>query len=171
MPEAAGRKPPGFEVEPARNVTVAEYREVFRRVGEEWLWFSRTELSDDQLQQRLSDPKWEVYFLRSGEVRKGILELDCRNLPDVELALFGISRDLFGSGAGRFLMDQAFQFAFRHQPDRLWLHTCTLDHPKALGFYQKAGFSAYKRAIEVHDDPRLLGIMPVTAGPHVPIIG
>ena len=43
---------------------------------------------------------------------------------------------------------------------RVWVHTCTLDHPSALGVYQRAGFSAYRRERVVIDDPRLKGLMP-----------
>ena len=30
-----------------------------------------------------------------------------------------------------------------HRPDRVWLHTCDLDHPAALPNYLKAGFEIY----------------------------
>ena len=53
---------------------------------------------------------------------------------------------------------------------RVWVHTCTLDHPRALSFYLQAGFVAYERAVEVADDPRLTGEAPRTAAPHVPVI-
>ena len=54
--------------------------------------------------------------------------------------------------------------------DRLWLHTCTLDHPAALRFYRRAGLRPYLRAIEVADDPRLTGRMPRDAAPDLPIL-
>ncbi len=53
---------------------------------------------------------------------------------------------------------------------RAWLHTCTFDHPRALNFYRRNGFRPYKFAIEVSDDPRRTGDLPVTAGPHVPLL-
>jgi hypothetical protein len=68
-------------------------------------------------------------------------------------------------------MDAALRHAWRHQPSRVFLHTCTLDHPRALAFYLRNGFTAYKRAIEVAPDPRLTGDAPAHAAPHVPVIG
>ena len=53
---------------------------------------------------------------------------------------------------------------------RSWLHTCTLDHPQALTFYQRSGFTPYRREVEVADDPRLIGKAPRHAAAHVPII-
>jgi len=52
----------------------------------------------------------------------------------------------------------------------VWLHTCTLDSPAALTFYMKCGFRAYKRGIEVADDPRLRGLLPLDIAPQIPII-
>jgi hypothetical protein len=57
-----------------------------------------------------------------------------------------------------------------HKPQRIWVHTCTSDHPAALGFYRKMGFVPYKRAIEIADDPRLTGELPRTAAGHVPVV-
>jgi ribosomal protein S18 acetylase RimI-like enzyme len=53
---------------------------------------------------------------------------------------------------------------------RVWLHTCTNDHPAAIAFYRRCGFTPYKFAIEVMEDPRLSGAYPETAAPHIPLI-
>jgi hypothetical protein len=50
------------------------------------------------------------------------------------------------------------------------VHTCTFDHPSAVAFYQRSGFRAFRRQIEVADDPRLDGTASPTAARHVPII-
>jgi GNAT superfamily N-acetyltransferase len=81
-----------------------------------------------------------------------------------------LTQEWIGKGAGRFLIQHAIREAFRLQPQRLFLHTCTLDHPGALTFYRKAGFRPYKRAIEVAPDPRLNGIVPGSAAPQIPIL-
>jgi hypothetical protein len=53
---------------------------------------------------------------------------------------------------------------------RVWVHTCTSDHPAALAFYQRSGFRPVRRQIEIADDPRLDGSAPRGAAKHVPII-
>ncbi|HEY1447300.1 MAG TPA: hypothetical protein VGF33_02075, partial [Caulobacteraceae bacterium] len=53
---------------------------------------------------------------------------------------------------------------------RLWVHTCTFDHPSALGFYVRSGFAPYAFMVEVLPDPRLTGQLPPDAAPHVPLI-
>jgi hypothetical protein len=53
---------------------------------------------------------------------------------------------------------------------RFWLHTCTFDHPSALAFYQRSGFTPFRRQVEITDDPRLDGICPRGAARHIPIV-
>jgi hypothetical protein len=53
---------------------------------------------------------------------------------------------------------------------RFWVHTCTLDHPDALAFYVRSGFTPYRQQIEIADDPRQTGALPRHAAPRVPII-
>ena len=55
--------------------------------------------------------------------------------------------------------------------ERMWVHTCTLDAPGALGFYRKSGFAPYQRQIETFADPRLSGHLPMDAAPQIPVIG
>jgi len=118
----------------------------------------------------LHDARVNLYALSDGKQDKGLLELDGRVGSEVEIAYFGVTADLLGRGAGQYLMRHALAETWVGNPDRIWVHTCTLDHPRALAFYLKAGFTPYKRAIEVADDPRLTGETPATVAPHVPLI-
>jgi GNAT superfamily N-acetyltransferase len=146
------------------------YRRLFRAVGEDWLWFSRLRMTDAELSAILGDPRLDLYVLEHGAREVGLLELDRRTPPDIELSFFGVTPDMVGKGAGRWLIAQAIERAWAHHPRRFWLHTCTLDHPRALSFYVKAGFTAYSRAVEVSDDPRLTGDLPRDAAPQIPLI-
>jgi GNAT superfamily N-acetyltransferase len=136
------------------------YRELFRQVGAEWLWFSRLALGDPELTAIIRDPRVQVYGLTRDGRDQGLLELDQRAWPDVELAFLGLTRDAIGRGAGRWLIARALALAWAPGPRRVWVHTCTFDHPRALSLYLRAGFRPYRRAVEVADDPRLLGLLP-----------
>ncbi len=146
------------------------YRRLYREIGEPWLWFSRLRMSDDELRAIVHNPDVDVIALSHNGVDCGLLEFDRRAMPDIELSFFGIAPALIGKGAGRALLDYGLKAAWEHRPQRVWLHTCTLDHPRALDFYRKAGFVPYKRAIEITDDPRLTGDLPRDAAPGVPIL-
>jgi GNAT superfamily N-acetyltransferase len=146
------------------------YRRLFREIGQSWLWGSRLLISDGELSRILGDPGVDAYTLFSDGRAKGLLELDRRESPDIEISFVGVTEDMIGRGAGKFLMSRALEIAWRHGPKRVWLHTCSLDHPRALAFYMKAGFRPYRRALEVWTDPRLSGALPREAAPHVPLL-
>jgi GNAT superfamily N-acetyltransferase len=163
-----------FRVQHIQQPDLDWYRELYRRVGSEWLWFGRLLLNDDDLRNIIWDDHVEIFALESGSSpeAQGFLELDYRVDGDVEIAYFGVVSGLIGAGAGRFLLHHALERAWSHipKPNRVWLHTCNLDHPRALQFYQSAGFKVYKYAIEVVDDPRLSGVLPKDAAPQLPLL-
>ena len=164
------RADPPWELRRESTPSVDWYRELFARVGEEWLWFSRLVMPTAKLESILRNPAVEVYALSSHGRDEGLLELDFRETGTCELAFFGLSNRLLGQGAGRWLMNRGLERAWAHPIQRLWVHTCTLDHPAALAFYLRSGFQVYERRVEVADDPRLIGLLPRAAGPHIPII-
>ncbi|HLM39365.1 MAG TPA: GNAT family N-acetyltransferase [Microvirga sp.] len=147
------------------------YRALFRRIGEPWLWFSRVAMPDEALAGILDDPRVEAFALNDGGTDIGLLELDFRPRREAELSFLGVAPESIGEGAGRFLMREAIRRAFAKPIARFFVHTCSLDHPGALAFYLRSGFTPYRRAVEVADDPRLLGFLPIEAAPHVPVLG
>jgi GNAT superfamily N-acetyltransferase len=146
------------------------FRDLYRRVGEEWLWFSRIRMPDAELAERLHAPQLEVYALVDDGRDEGLLELDFRGSGQCEIGMFGVTAKLVGTGAGRWLMNRALDIAWSRPVERVWLHTCTFDHPAALAFYQRSGFRAFRRQVEVADDPRLDGTAPREVARHVPVI-
>ncbi len=163
--------PPGaWTLRKVERPELAWYRELYRRVGEEWLWFSRIRLADDKLAARLHHPLVDTHALVTDGRDEGLLELDFREPAACEIGMFGVTEKLVGTGAGRWLMNRALALAWARPVERIWLHTCTFDHPAALPFYQRAGFRAFRRQIEIADDPRLDGTAPRHVAKHVPVI-
>ena len=152
------------------NPDVAQYRDLFTRVGQDWLWFGRRVISDTALAEIITDPLVHIYTLTKDGVAEALLELDFRKNGECELAYFGLSAPLIGTGAGAYLMDRAIELAFQRAIDRFHLHTCSIDSPGALGFYLRSGFRAVRRSVEIADDPRLKHGYDRALAPHVPII-
>ena len=117
------------------------FRDLYRRVGEEWLWFSRLQVADAELAAIVRSPMVDLYALVHEGRDKGLLELDFREAGQCELAFFGVTAGLIGSGAGRWLMNRALELAWSRQVSRVWVHTCTLDHPVGAGILSALGFS------------------------------
>lgn len=146
------------------------YLNLFRAVGERWLWLSRLLLDKDELISVLQNKHNEIFKICSDEGSVGLLELDFNKPGQCEIGFFGLIPSYNGQGHGKWLMAETLNRAWREDIKRVWLHTCTLDSPFALGFYEKSGFKAFKREVSMGPDPRSLGLLPETAGPHIPII-
>lgn len=166
--------PPGtedFSLEPIGRGDVARYLAIYRLLGERWMWFSRLVKPQAEIAAILADPAVEAFAVLHEGRDAGLLELDFRVGGEGELAFFGLDEALLGKGAGRWLMNRALARAWARPIGRFWVHTCTLDHQGAPEFYQRSGFTVFKRGVEVDDDPRLLGHMPRNCVPHHPVIG
>lgn len=149
----------------------ARYRTLFTRVGAPWLWFSRLVLDEAALVAIIHDPRVQVFAAvdRAG-IEVGMVELDFRSPGDCAIAYFGLVPELAGKGLGRWLMAETLARAWTKEVRRVWLHTCTLDHPAALGFYRAQGFTATARTIETFADPRVAGLLPADAAPQIPLL-
>ncbi len=146
------------------------YRALYARLGRDWLWFARLSMADPALLAILHDPKVWVFALEQDGADVGLLELDFRQQEEAEIVYFALAAELQGQGAGRWLMNRALEIAWAEPIGRLWVHTCTLDHPAALDFYRRSGFTPFRRQIELADDPRATGALPRDAAPRTPIL-
>ena len=153
-------------------LTLYSYRALFRKVGQHWLWIERLVTADPEVEAMLRNPGVEVYTV-ADKARQdlGMLELHFEENGACRIAYIGLVPAMIGKGHGRWLLDQALALAWRSGVKRVHLNTCTLDHPRALPAYLAAGFKPYERAIGTFVDPRLRGLLPRDAAPHVPIVG
>lgn len=162
--------PDGARLERLGAGDLQRYRALFRAVGQDWLWFSRLRISDLHLGAILGHDTVQALALTNGHGDIGLLELDFRDRAAPELAYLGLAPGAIGRGAGRALMGVALGMAKAAGMARLLVHTCSLDHPRALSFYVRSGFRPCRRAIEIFDDPRLDGTLPREAAAWLPLI-
>ena len=166
--------PEGITLQRIARPDVAWYRDLYSRIGTEWLWSSRLAMSDEALAAAIHHADVEVYAVMKDGRAEGLLELDFRDAGACELAFFGLTPATIGNGTGRWLTNRAIERAWSREGQgslhRFWVHTCTLDSQQALGFYIRSGFTPVKRQVEIFDDPRLTGILPEAAAPQVPIL-
>ena len=171
-PPSASVPPSGLSLRRLTPVGLDDYRRLFRQIGARWLWFSRLIRDDAELAAIVHHPDVHVYAVVAEDgAEVGLLELDFREAGACELAFVGLTPELSGQGHGRWLLAEAVRLAWRDGAKRVHVHTCTLDHPAALAAYARAGFTAYKRAIERFPDPRQLGFLPRDCAPQVPLLG
>lgn len=170
-PPLSGERP-DVELKPWERPDPQQYRELFKEVGADWLWFGRLSYDDEKLASLLGEPGREHFLPCVDGKPVGLLEIDYSDPENPELAYFGLVPSAIGGGLGRWLMAQAVKMVWsRPQTKRFWVHTCSGDSPQALGFYVSCGFVPYKSAIEVSDDPRAAGLLSKEKAPHVPFLG
>jgi GNAT superfamily N-acetyltransferase len=138
----------GLAVVHARKPTLAYYRFLYDTVGRDYAWRRCQKLSDIELAAVVHDPRVEVHVLMADGVPAGFAELDRRTSGEIELTQFGLMPEFIGQGLGRYFLQWAVDRAWSYRPRRLWLHTCTNDHPAALPNYRKAGFVLYKEEVK-----------------------
>ncbi len=133
--------PPGYSVR-RESCDPSLYRELYKGVGTDYQWRDRRRWSDEQLRAHLEKPAIAIWVLREGSALRGFFELARDDDGSVEIAYFGLMPIGIGQGLGRALLTSAIDEAWSLEPvpSRVWLHTCTLDHPAAIANYLARGF-------------------------------
>lgn len=117
-------------------------RFLYQVVGEPWQWHEKLSWSEQQWQEYVErDVLFTTLFYVSG-TPAGYVELEQQD-ADVELKYFGLLPQFIGLKLGGFLLSEAIQRAWQLTSARVWVHTCTEDHPAALANYQARGFQLY----------------------------
>jgi GNAT superfamily N-acetyltransferase len=120
------------------------YRYLYREVGRTYYWLNRLNWSDEQIRTHLAQPSLLLYVMYYTGSPAGYFELKQHADSSTEIAYFGLLPDFIGCGLGKHLLARAVERAWATGCDRVWLHTCTLDHPAALSNYLKRGFKLFK---------------------------
>ena len=128
------------------------YLELYRSVGGPWQWDQRLLMPHGELHAVLEKPSTHVYVLRVGGHAAGFCEFERVGEPDIELMNFGLVPDAQGKKFGPFLLDHALRQVWSQETRRIWLHTDTNDHPKAIATYERAGFRIYMARMETFPD-------------------
>jgi ribosomal protein S18 acetylase RimI-like enzyme len=116
------------------------FRQLYAEVGRAFSWTERLTWTDEEVRRHLDDPRVSIWLLSWEGRRAGYFELRQHDDNSVEIAYFGLLPEFIGKGWGKYLLTRAARAAWSLEPERIWLHTCTLDHPAALPNYLKRGF-------------------------------
>jgi GNAT superfamily N-acetyltransferase len=125
----------------------------YTAVGGDWYWIDRLPWTEQCWLDYLDRPELETWVLSVAGVPAGYFELEAQAGGDVEIAYFGLLPRFIGQGLGGHLLTAAVERAWQRGAKRVWLHTCTLDHPAALPHYQARGFRLYRREVKTQPLP------------------
>jgi GNAT superfamily N-acetyltransferase len=132
-------------VERLEQCSVELFRYLYREVGSAYRWTDRLSWSDQTISSYLQTPAVSLWLMSWEESPAGYFELMEHGDRSVEIVYFGLLPACIGRGWGKFLLTRATEAAWRQGAERVWLHTCTLDHPAALPNYLKRGFRAVRQ--------------------------
>ncbi|ETW92987.1 MAG: acetyltransferase [Candidatus Entotheonella factor] len=143
----------GVEIVQARIPCPELNRFLYTAVGGDWFWIDRLPWTYEQWSALLSRPGYETWMALVQGTPAGYFELDAQANGHVELAYFGLLPQFIGQGLGSHLLTAAIERAWQKDASRVWVHTCTLDHPNALENYQRRGFQIYKEEVTYEEFP------------------
>jgi GNAT superfamily N-acetyltransferase len=129
------------------HCTPPVFRYLYAEVGRAFQWTDRLTWTDADIVRHLSNPGVSIWLLSDGATPAGYFELRAHDDGSVEIAYFGLLPSYIGRGWGKYLLARATQAAWELKPSRVWLHTCTLDHPSALPNYLKRGFRPVRQEV------------------------
>ncbi len=152
-----------------QDIQVEDYRKLYRKVGEHWLWWERLALTDCVLGKIISNECTEINLLQVNQEIAGFTELDTTNNKIPAIRYFGLIPKFIGQHLGSFMMQTLLNQAWHKNVMKITLDTCNLDHPTAINFYKHHGFEETHIETREAADPRAIGILPTTAAPHIPI--
>jgi GNAT superfamily N-acetyltransferase len=125
----------------------AFFRYLYAEVGRQYRWTDRLAWSDSQIRSYLDAGDVTVHVLYVEGAPAGYFELKRQQDGATEIAYFGLMDGYIGRGLGGWLLTQAVELAWAGKPARVWLHTCTLDHPNALPNYVRRGFRPVREEV------------------------
>lgn len=138
-------RPVGFGVKLIDPPNPSKNRELYSAVGGDWSWTDKLAWTEDDWRKYVCRDTLRTYSGCVGEMEIGYFELESQDGGNVEIAYFGLLPAYIGHGLGGALLSAAIELAWDFPgTQRVWVHTCTLDHEHALANYLKRGFSNFK---------------------------
>ena len=132
------------------------FRYLYAEVGRPFHWTDRLAWSDERVREYLASPDVSLWLMTSQAAPAGYFELKRCEDDSVEVAYFGLLPEYLGRGWGKHLLVEAVRAAWALHPQRVWLHTCTLDHPAALRNYMQRGFRQVRQESYTVDLPKAI---------------
>lgn len=118
----------------------------YKNVGKNHHWIDRLIWTDQQWSNYTSDNKVKTYILKNKDDLAGYFELIFhKDKKEVEIAYLGLLEEYYNKKLGSYLLSSAIRNSFSDKINRVWVHTCSLDHQNALNNYLSRGMKIFKK--------------------------
>ena len=145
-PDAVRPKPnpiQGLAIEHVRQPSPEFNRFLYTAVGGGWYWVDRLNWTYHKWQEWVDRPEFQTWVAYVSGSSAGYFELDGQSGGNVEISSFGLLPQYIGQGLGGHLLTVALEKGWQTGASRVWLHTCSLDHPGALSNYRARGLRVF----------------------------
>ena len=137
--------PEGFIVQLLNPVDFQINKFFYKNVGNKHHWVDRLIWTEKQWMEYISDQKVKTYILKKANDMAGYFELIFHEeKKETEIAYLGLLKEYQNKKLGSFLLTSAIKNSFSENTNRVWVHTCSLDHKNALNNYISRGMRIYK---------------------------
>jgi len=117
----------------------------YKNIGKKHKWIDRLVWTETQWIDYVSNEKVETYIFKYKDDLVGFFELISHSdKKEVEIAYFGLLEEFQNKKLGSYLLSEAIKKSFKESIDRVWVHTCSLDHKNALNNYIARGMKIFK---------------------------
>jgi len=134
----------GYSVQLVEPVDFQLNKFFYKNVGKNHHWVDRLIWTEKQWIEYVSDKKVKTYVLKNTNDLAGYFELILHQ-NEIEIAYLGLLKDYQNKKLGSFLLSSAIKNSFLEKPNRVWVHTCSLDHKNALNNYVSRGMKIFKK--------------------------
>ena len=119
---------------------------LYKNIGKKHKWIDRLIWSETQWIDYVSSSKVQTYIFKYKDNLAGFFELIFHiENKEVEIAYLGLLEEFQNKKLGSYLLSEAIKISFIHKANRVWLHTCSLDHKNALNNYISRGMKIFKK--------------------------
>ena len=118
----------------------------YKNIGKKHRWVDRLVWMESKWIDYVSDKKVKTYVFKYKNDLAGFFELIFHfEKKEVEIAYFGLLEEFQNKKLGSYLLSEAIKISFENNINRVWLHTCSLDHKNALNNYIARGMKIFKK--------------------------
>ena len=117
----------------------------YKNIGKKHKWIDRLIWTESKWIEYVSNKYIKTYIFKKGKDLVGFFELlEHHEKKEIEIAYFGLLEEYQNKKLGSYLLSRAIKKSFENKIDRVWLHTCSLDHKNALNNYIARGMKVFK---------------------------